>query len=143
MSSSTIDKSIFLPVNAETVWAFLTDKDKLGEWFHPAESNLEAGREYALVTVNDDGTVSKKCWGTVLEALKPVKLVYSFTIAPLGGETTTVTWQLHEVHGGTRVSLRHEGISEAAGEAALPLLLALDAGWDSHLLKLRTQFIES
>ena len=49
---------------------------------------------------------------------------------------TTVTWTLKEAHGGTMLTLQHEGIG-AAGEAALGLLMALDSGWDCHLLELR------
>ena len=51
---------------------------------------------------------------------------------------TTVSWTLEEAAGGTRVTLVHEGVGEAAGEAALGLLTALDKGWDEHFLKLRS-----
>jgi len=137
MSDTSIMKTIFLNADAETVWAFLTDKDKLAEWFHAADSDLEEGREYALAGQADDGTSAKKCWGSVLEAKRPEKLVYTFTIEPFSGAMTTVTWLLAEASGGTRLTLEHDGISEAAGAAALPLLMALDAGWDAHLARLR------
>jgi uncharacterized protein YndB with AHSA1/START domain len=137
MSDSTIVKTIFLKADAETVWEFLTDKDKLGEWFHPANSELSAGNDYVLKGAADDGSKVRKCWGSVLEAERPEKLVYTFTIEPLGGVMTTVTWLLQEVHGGTRLMLQHEGIEAAAGDMALPLLMALDAGWDAHLGRLR------
>ncbi len=138
MLQTTITKTIFLDANPDTVWSYLTDKDKLGEWFHLAEASLAAGSDYALLGKTDDGAVVKQCWGTVVEAIPGEKLVYTFTIAPLGGEMTTVTWVLQEALGGTRLTLTHEGIAEAAGDAALPLLLALDAGWDAHLLRLRS-----
>jgi uncharacterized protein YndB with AHSA1/START domain len=137
MSDTTITKTIFLNADAETVWAFLTDKDKLAEWFHPADSDLEQGSDYALIGQADDGTSVKKCWGSVVESKRPEKLVYTFTIEPFGGAMTTVTWRLVEASGSTRLTLEHEGISEAAGDAALPLLMALDAGWDAHLGRLR------
>lgn len=137
MSDSAIVKTIFLKADAETVWGFLTDKDKLGKWFHRADSDLAAGNEYVLKGKSDDGTEVRKCWGEVIEEKRPEKLVYTFTIEPLGGAMTTVTWLLEEVHGGTRLMLRHEGIGAAAGGAALPLLMALDAGWDGHLGRLR------
>ena len=75
--------------------------------------------------------------GSVMEAKRPEKLVYTFTIEPFSGAMTTVTWLLQEVHGGTRLVLEHEGIGAAAGNMALPLLMALDAGWDAHLGQLR------
>ena len=137
MSDSTIIKTIFLNADAETVWRFLTDKDKLGEWFHSADTNLTAGNDYVLSGQADDGSEVRKCWGSVMESKRAEKLVYTFTIEPLGGAMTTVTWLLKEMHGGTQLTLRHEGVAAAAGDAALPLLLALDVGWDAHFARLR------
>lgn len=136
MSTTTIHKSIFIAAPRETVWDYLTDKDKLGEWFHPASENLVEGRPYALLSDVTDSS-SRMCWGDVLSATKPSFLSYSFTIKPMGGAMTTVNWTLEEAAGGTRVTLAHEGIGEAAGDAALGLLMALDEGWDKHFGKLR------
>ena len=49
MSTTTINKSIFLAVSRDTVWEYLTNKDKLGEWFHPAAANLEEGKPLELL----------------------------------------------------------------------------------------------
>ena len=138
MTNNVISKSIFLAAPRDTVWAFLTDKDKLGEWFHEAEADLADQQPYCLIKQADDGATVKMCWGDVLEMQKPSRLVYTFTIKPLGGAMTTVTWTLDEVHGGTKLSLTHKGIDKAAGDAAMGLLLALDAGWDKHLADLRS-----
>lgn len=137
MSDTTIIKTIFLKSDAETVWDYLTDKDKLGEWFHPAEANLTAGQDYVLKDQHNDNPHAGKCWGSVLEATKPEKLVYTFTFEPFAGRLSTLTWYLQEVHGGTRLTLHHDGIAAAAGDAALPLLMSLDTGWDAHLARLR------
>jgi len=136
MSTTTINKSIFLNAPKETVWEYLTDKDKLGEWFHPADANLVEGKPYALLGDASDSS-SKMCWGEVLSAKKPTSLTYTFTIKPLGGAMTTVNWTLEDAAGGTKVTLSHEGIGEAAGDAALGLLSALDKGWDEHFSGLR------
>lgn len=138
MSNATINKTVFFAASRETVWAYLTDKDKLGEWFYAAKTNLAAGEDYTLVGTADDGSESPRCWGTVLEMEAPARLVCSFTIKPLAGAMTTVSWTLDEVAGGTRLTLKHEGI-EAAGDAALGLLTALDAGWDNHFKDLRAR----
>jgi len=138
MTDATIEKSIFFAASRETVWAFLTDKDKLGMWFYQAEADLAEGNDYMLIQINDDGGVDKKCWGEVLELDAPSRLVYTFTFGPLAGKTTTVIWTLEEVQGGTKLSLEHQGIGEAAGEMAMGLLTALDAGWDRHLAGLRS-----
>ena len=136
MSTTTINKSIFLAVSRDIVWEYLTNKDKLGEWFHSAAANLEEGKPFALLAdVKDPET--KMCWGDVLSANKPSSLSYTFTIKPLGTAMTTVTWTLEEAAGGTKVTLVHEGIAEASGDAALGLIMALDGGWDKHFAKLR------
>lgn len=138
MNATNINKSIFLAASRETVWAYLTDKDKLGEWFHPAQADLSEGQPYVLLQDAADSE-SRMCWGEVLSAKKPAFLSYTFTIKPLAGAMTTVSWTLEDAAGGTRVTLIHEGIGEAAGEAALGLLMALDSGWDQHFAKLRSQ----
>lgn len=136
MSQTTITKTIFLAVPPSTAWTYLTQREKLGEWFHPAESDLIEGHDYALVKEAGEGT-EKLCWGKVLSMNPPLSMVWSFTVEPLNGATTTVTWTLEEVSGGTRLTLLHEGIAEAAGEAALGLLFGLDPGWDEHFARLR------
>lgn len=138
MSNTTISKTYVFAASRETVWSFLTEKDKLAQWFHPATADLTEGEAYALVEKQKDGSEVKQCWGTVLEMDKPSTLVYSFTLGPLNGAMTTVTWTLEEIQNGTRLTLKHEGIEEAAGEAAIGLLLALDKGWDEHVDSLRS-----
>lgn len=136
MSNATINKTCFFAASRETVWSFLTEKDKLAQWFHPATADLAEGEDYKLVKKgsNPDEPV---LWGTVLKMDKPSTLIYTFTFGAFNGATTTVTWTLEEIAGGTRLTLKHEGISEAAGEAAMGLLMALDKGWDEHLDSMR------
>lgn len=136
MTNSTIVKTVMFTASRQTVWGFLTEKDKLATWFHPAEADLAEGAEFALLGTADDGQTERICWGSVLEMKPPSRLKYTFTIKPLGGHMTTVTWQLDEMHGGTRLTLQHEGF-EAAGDDALGLLTAIDAGWDRHFGTLR------
>jgi len=135
--NDTITKTVFFKTSRETVWAFLTEKDKLAEWFHPAEADLADGQDYALIGTSAEGQTSKQCWGTVEHWEPHSKLIYSFTVKPLNGVMTKVTWTLDDARGGTRLTLNHEGLA-AAGDAALGLLTALDAGWDEHLGRLRS-----
>lgn len=132
--TTIIHKSLFFAASRETVWEFLTDKEKLGTWFYPAEANLAKDEDYVLLHKQEDGSLTKQCWGTVLEMEAPSKLVWTFSIAPLDGAMTTITWTLEEALGGTRLSLKHEGV-EAAG---MGLLMGLDSGWDKHFGNLRT-----
>lgn len=136
MSDTTITKSVFFAASRETVWEFLTKKEKLALWFFDAEADLVDGQDFALIKHEDDGSVSKMCWGTVLEMNAPERLVYSFSIKPFPGDKTSVVWELEEAHGGTKLSMTHNGIG-AAGETALRLFMSLDEGWDHHFAKLR------
>jgi uncharacterized protein YndB with AHSA1/START domain len=136
-TTTTISKTVFFNASRATVWSFLTDKDKLAQWFHPAEADLTEGEDYALVRKTDDGLSVRQIWGRVLKMEAPSKLVYTFVIDPFNGAETTVTWVLEEAAGGTRLSLTHEGVAEATGNAAMQLLMALDHGWDEHLDRLR------
>jgi len=138
MSSTTINKSCFFAASRETVWSFLTEKDKLAQWFHPATADLTEGEDYALV---DKNSGDKILWGNVIKMDKPSILVYTFTFESFNGAMTTVTWTLEKITGGTRLTLKHEGISEAAGEAAMGLLIALDKGWDEHINSMRRSIV--
>lgn len=132
----SITKTVLFKVSPDVVWAYLTEKDKLATWFHLADDDLADGKDYALLDHSDDGEMVRQCWGTVQHWEPPSKLVYSFTVKPLNGHMTKATWTLDDVHGGTLLTLNHEGIPAGAG-AALGLLMALDAGWDEHFGRLR------
>lgn len=132
MSRDTITKTVFFAAPREIVWAHLTQKDKLATWFHPAAQDLAPGEEYKLIYHDDTG---EQCaiTGTVLEMTPPSRLVYTFTVPPLEGRMTKVSWVLEDIGEGTKLTLSHEGV----GEAALMMLMSLDAGWDKHLTSLR------
>ncbi len=135
MSEVALTKSIILKANPEAVWEFLTNKDKLAIWFHPAESDLKEHEEFTLVSTEGGGS-KKICWGTVLEMSPPNLLKYTFTIVPLNGKMTTVTWRLEAITEGTKLTLTHEGLEDTP-EAARELLGHLDKGWDRHLGSMR------
>lgn len=131
MTDIAIRKTIFLKADPDTVWAFLTEAEKLARWFNPADGDLAEGEEFRLL--GDDG--SPVCWGAVRAAERPGRLAYSFTAKPLDGHMTEVEWLLEPVPGGTRLSLTHTGLP--AGAEAFGLVLAFDKGWDEHLAQLR------
>lgn len=138
----TITKSIFLAATPETVWQYLTEKDKLKAWFHPAENDLAIGKEYALVKEDQPGS-QRLCWGEVVSMTPPTSMVWTFTVGPLNGAMTSVTWTLEAFGEGTRLTLVHEGLSDAMGDSALGLIFALDPGWDEHFGRLRISLRET
>ena len=139
MTQPTIEKSIILPAPREVIWAFLTEKDKLAQWFHPTEADLKDNQPFALIKKENDGAITKLLWGNVVEMTAPRRLVYAVTMKRLMGVMTNVSWTLEDVLGGTKLSLTHEGIAKAVGDATMDTLLVLDAGWDRFLARLRAE----
>ncbi len=135
---TTIRKSIYLATDAETVWAHLTQPDLLAKWFHPAKEPLTQGAPYTLVSQKDG---DRMCWGNVLEMRPFSYMKWDFTVGPLGGQMTTVEWQIEPAPGGVRLSLEHTGLPEDA--EAFGLILALDKGWEEHMAGLRPSVAEA
>ncbi len=79
------------------MWAYLTDPAKLAIWFHKPKTALVEG-DYEMFGIESG---DKLMWGTVLVAEPFSRLEYTFTIAPMGDQTSTVKWLLEEVPGGT------------------------------------------
>ena len=131
MTEAILRKSIYLRATPDKVWAYLTDPDKLAIWFHKPKTPLVEGNYEMFGTESGD----KLMWGKVLVAEPFSRLEYTFTIKPMGDQTSTVKWFLEEVPGGTHLSLRHENLPQGAD--AFDLMLALDKGWDNHLDRMR------
>ncbi len=133
MTQAVLQKSIYLRATPETVWDYLTQPERLAEWFHKPEQPLAAGQKLEMFgTTSGDLLI----WGEVREARKPEYLEYTFTIKPMGDAFSVVKWTLEPVAGGTRLGLMHEGLPQ--GAEAFGLILALDDGWDGHFGQMRT-----
>lgn len=133
--TTSIVKTAFFAADKETVWDFLTDKDKLGEWFYQGDKNLTDGAPFTLYGKDDDGNKKKMVWGEVKKWNPFSELVHSFYIAPLEGSNSELKWTLEDVGNGTKLTLEHSGMS-VEGEA-FNLIMHLDTGWDKHLGALR------
>ncbi len=132
MTDTILRKSIFLKAPRQMVWDYLTQPEHLAKWFHAPKEALAAGQDYACFGAESGERV---IWGTVVAANAPDYLEYTFTVGPMGDAVSTVKWNLTDVPGGTHLTLEHSGLPQ--GEAAFGLALALDEGWDKHLLRLR------
>jgi len=139
MTEARIEKSVFLKASPQRVWDHLTRPELLARWFHPSDTELTVGKAYALLSNSGDG--SKVCWGEVLEAEPPTRLVYSFTHNWLEGHETRVEWTLSAVANGTLLKLVHDGF-EGAKVDVFDSLCDHDAGWDEHFGKLRERVVE-
>lgn len=132
MSGNTLQKTIYLNATKAEVWAFLTEPEKMAQWFHAPKAPVTEGQPFEVFGAESG---DKMIWGDVTKATPHDYLEYTFTIAPMGGAMSTVKWTLEDVPGGTRLSLIHEGLPGAA--EAFGLTLALDHGWDKHLMQMR------
>lgn len=130
--TAKLQKTIYLKADKPTVWAYLTDPEKLAIWFHKPKAPLRAGEPLEMF-----GTTSgdKLIWGNVISADPHDYLEYTFTVGPMGDAVSTVKWTLTDVPGGTQLALEHTGLPQ--GEEAFGLILALDKGWDDHLGRMR------
>tara|TARA_R110002072_G_scaffold148743_8_gene296289 strand:+ start:7072 stop:7494 length:423 start_codon:yes stop_codon:yes gene_type:complete len=137
MTDLKITKTVFLKAPAAHVWKFLTEADRLAEWFHRGGGDLVAKGEYILLTntLGKEGT--KMCWGKVIEFDPPRRLVHSFTHDHLKGVETLCSWTLTEAEGGTVLTLEHTGW-EKVGDGAFAMAANHDKGWDEHFSRLRT-----
>jgi len=137
MTNNILRKSIYIKANRETIWAYLTQPDKLAIWFHAPKSALEEGKPFALYGAESG---NKVCWGDVRTARAPEYLEYTFAIGPMGDAISTVRWTLETVEGGTRLSLEHDGLP--TGVAGFDLTIALDKGWEEHMSSMRNDIHE-
>ncbi|QJF49916.1 SRPBCC family protein [Roseobacter ponti] len=132
MTGRILKKAIFLKAPRDQVWDYLTRPEHLAKWFHAPKAPLVTGQKLEMFgTTSGDLLI----WGEVTEARAPEYLEYTFTVKPMGDAVSVVTWWLETVPGGTQLRLEHSGL--AATEDAFGLTLALDKGWDEHLMQMR------
>lgn len=141
MADAKIEKSVFIKAPRERVWAFLTESEYLGRWFHASDRTLDRPGPYRLMKSADEPDACV-CWGEVIEAQAPERLVYTFTHKWLGEHMTRVEWTLTEVASGTLIRLVHDGF-EGAPVDIFDQLCGHDAGWDEHFVKLRALATET
>ncbi|MEX6633810.1 SRPBCC family protein [Hyphococcus lacteus] len=136
MSKMQIVKTLFLKAPPEHVWKFLTEADRMAEWFHRGGNDLAEGGDYVLETNTYGKEGETLCWGHVLEMKKPERLVHTFTHKFIDGAETKCTWTLEAVSGGTILTLVHDGWEKVAQDA-FNAAADHDIGWDEHFTRLR------
>jgi len=109
--------SVEIPAPAERVFRALTTIDAT-EWWGPADSyratkwegDARPGGRWRASGVGAGGA-ELSVEGVYLEVEAPRRIVKTWMAAWDGGRTTTVTYRLEPIEGGTRVTLRHEGLA--------------------------------
>ncbi len=49
MKDTVLKNSIFINAEPEAIWPFLVEREKLAEWFHPADEDLVVDKDYSLL----------------------------------------------------------------------------------------------
>lgn len=107
--------------SVDTVWAALTQSDKLGSWLASADIDLVEGGKIELRFGLSAGNVML---GRIVRVDAPYLLEYTWS--SLDAQDTLVRWALVPAQDGCLLELTH--LSERADE--LPVMMA---GWHVHL----------
>jgi uncharacterized protein YndB with AHSA1/START domain len=107
-NAEPIVKDVVLNAPASKVWAAITDKNKMKEWyFDIPDFKPEVGCEFNFTAGGPDMLYVHLC--KVLEVIPDKKLVHSWRYEGYEGDSI-VTWELFEQGNTTRVVLTHTGL---------------------------------
>lgn len=132
MTGTTLHKCIYLKAEPAEVWDYLTQPEKLAEWFHAPKSPLAAGQPLKLYGATSGDLL---IWGEVRVARPHEYLEYSFSIKHMAGSDSLVRWTLEKIPGGTRLLLEHSGLATTGEQFDVAVML--DEGWEEHMTQLR------
>ena len=103
----SVERSILIEADRETVFSFFTDSARWANWWG-AGSTVEPKPGGILTIRHSNGFVSD---GEVLEIDAPERIVFTFSLqsaTPIPAEDSRVTIRLEEQKGGTMLRLTHE-----------------------------------
>jgi uncharacterized protein YndB with AHSA1/START domain len=130
----TINKERTINAAPNRVFQALSAKEDLERWFL-VKADVELQRGGAIRFEWGPGMVNV---GKVLELDAPSRFGYSWEA--MEPTPTTITFELTEEQGGTRLRLIHSGIGE--GDVWDQYYTAVNSGWDHHLSNL-TAWVET
>ncbi len=118
----------FYPKPIETVWQALTDPAAIAEWLMPCDFRPIIGHRF---TIRGNATTNWRGWTTcvVLALEPPRRMEWQWESADID-EPTRVCFELRSVKGGTRLTLRHSGMTTRTD------IESLSQGWPIKLRQL-------
>jgi uncharacterized protein YndB with AHSA1/START domain/uncharacterized protein YciI len=119
VTGGSILASVEIAAPPERVFTALTSADDVTKWWGSDDTyrttewtmKLEPGAKWRGAGKGADGAPFS-VEGEVLEVDAPRKLVWTWRPAWDGGHTTTITYRLEPIDGGTRVVIKHEGFAD-------------------------------
>ena len=96
----TVERSITLPADPETIWERLTDENLVGDWME-GDVSIEARPGGAIIMTPAEGA---PVWGTVEEVVPGRRLQWSWRTDD--GLPTQVEIELERVEDGTTLTVR-------------------------------------
>lgn len=117
----------------DKVWDAISKAEEISTWFIQADFKAKKGYQYTFSSdSNEKGCTTIS--GIVKEA-NPYVLVYTWIVANTEVETL-VTWKLESVPEGTKLHLKHSGISNYAGDTAIEMFESFNGGWEGCINQL-------
>lgn len=122
--------SVELPVSPEKLFPVLTGQEVTRWWVNPGvfdtrewRADVRKGGNWSASGVGRGQPYVLQ--GEFVEVSPPKRLVHTWRSGGGAGKDSTVTYELEEVSGGTRLTLRHDGIREEA------TLVRTCKGWET------------
>jgi uncharacterized protein YndB with AHSA1/START domain len=135
-----IDRTIEIKAPPERVWRALTNAKELSTWFQVAiEGDISPGNEVWMTSVCQGKTVRFRV--RFVEMTPPTRFVWQWhpgavdpTVDYSKEFRTTVTFTLHPMEGGTRVSLAETGFNEVSLARRAKVFGDNNQGWTEVLV---------
>ncbi|MBS2022232.1 MAG: SRPBCC domain-containing protein [Deltaproteobacteria bacterium] len=140
VSANAVVADVEIAAPPERVFQALTSPDEVTQWWGSPDLytltrstiDLRVGGKWVSEGKGADGSPFH-VGGEYLEIDPPKKLVHTWSPSWDGGHTTTITYRLTAIEGGTRVSVRHDGFGDR-----FESLQGHTAGWERVLSWLDT-----
>lgn len=131
--NDVIKKEVILQHPINKVWDAISKSEEISTWFIKADFKAEKGYQYTFNSgPNDKGCTTIS--GTVKSA-DPYLLSYTWIVGDTKVETL-VSWILTPTEKGTKLILKHSGISNYAGETAIAMFESFNGGWNNCISEL-------
>ena len=125
-----IVKELSISAPVETVWRYLSERERISKWLLEASASPMVGDEFTLTgTPKNDWDGSITCHVREMEA--PHKIVFTWNHNLLAHDTL-VTITLKSENGLTKLRLVHEGWEKVSGDVKKHID-DHSAGWSDHL----------